>query len=121
MATPVEIDQQLESSPAGIITHVGAEAINNNLREWFETPYGSMADNPDWGHRLTPFQFQPTDDLTAILIEMSIVSTLPYDIPSVQLRGVRVVYSEIDLCRIILQHQYGLFTDDYDLLRTRNV
>lgn len=105
-----ELDHLLSTDQQGLRVLTDGQALNNNIEEWLDTPEHTVADNPAWGHNLTPFLFEaPSDDL-AVAMEISIAEKLPADVEGAQVSGVRVSWSGIDCCLVTVQHQYGLFS-----------
>jgi hypothetical protein len=83
------------------------QALSERIREWLETPQGTVADLPGWGHHLTGFKHDPQSTHLAVAIEMSIARKLAQDIKDLILLGVGVEFIEIDLFKIIIRHQFG--------------
>lgn len=104
-----ELDYKLEIDSHGLEVHKEGLAINNNIEEWLDTPEGTVANNPAWGHNLKPLQFEPDGEETSILIEMAISQKLPLDVRGLRIVAVRVYFPEFDKCQVVIQHQYGKF------------
>lgn len=83
------------------------DALSSRINEWFQTPVGSLADYPEWGHNLESFKFDPEDINFAVSIELFVVEKIPNDIEDLILKGIRVVFIEIDLAKVIIRHQFG--------------
>jgi hypothetical protein len=92
-----------------------ADAISERIQEWFETPAGTIADLPHWGHNLSSFQHDSGFNEMAIGIELSIVEKLPIDVDGVVLRGVGVEEVAIDAYRIYIIHQLGMTVAELNL------
>lgn len=92
-----------------------ASAMSARILEWLDTPEGTMAHNPSWGHNLGPFRFEPQSSTLATLIEMAIARKLPLDIEDIQLRGVSVEFLSIDTIQLQLVHQFGSTTLEVEL------
>ena len=105
-----ELDYLLALDNRGIKQHGDAEAMNNNIRDWLANPVCSVADQPSWGHNLTPFRFAAQGDDTEAMVEMAIISKLPKDVRGLSIAGVRVYWSDFDECQITIRHQYGVVT-----------
>lgn len=105
-----ELDYLLVLDHRGIKQHSDADALNNNIRDWLVNPMHSIADQPSWGHNLTPFRFSPQGDDTEAMIEMAIIRKLPKDVKGLSISGVRVHWQSFDECHITIQHQYGVVT-----------
>lgn len=101
--------RMLKSAPDHDVERfAGSEAMDERIREWLETPEGTEAHNPSWGHNLEAFKFDPLNENLAILIEMAISRKLPIDVNDIILNGVNVEVINVDLCRIDVLHQFGL-------------
>jgi hypothetical protein len=83
------------------------DAINERIIEWLETPEGTVADIPSWGHNLLGFKHDPQGKQLEILMEMSIAQKLTKDIRDINLRGIRIEYLDIDMFLVMIIHQYG--------------
>jgi hypothetical protein len=83
------------------------EALSERIREWLETPEGTVADLPDWGHNIIGYKHDPQSTTLAVAIEMSIAQKMTRDIKNLKLLGVGVEFLEIDLFRILIRHQFG--------------
>ena len=83
------------------------DALTDRIQEWLETPEGTIADLPAWGHNLKVFQFEPLGVDFDVMIEMSIMEKLPLDVDNLDLKGVAVRRVEIDLCTILIRFQLG--------------
>jgi len=87
-----------------------SEAMDERIKDWLETPEGTIAHNPSWGHNLAPFKFDPLSKNNGldVMIEMAIAYKLPLDVNDIILIGVNVEVIDIDLCKIEILHQLGL-------------
>lgn len=83
------------------------EALGERIKEWVETPEGTIADIPDWGHNLLGFKHDPQGVDLEVAIEMSIARKMARDIRDLVLLGISVEYLEIDLFKIVIRHQFG--------------
>lgn len=84
-------------------------AMSTRIQEWLATPEGTVANDPSWGHNLSQFKHDPmaVGSGLEVQIEMALARKMPIDIADLRLIGVRVVVESIDLCRVIIVHQYG--------------
>lgn len=92
-----------------------ADAMDERIKDWLETPEGTVAHNPSWGHNLERFKFDPLSKDLDVLIEMAIVQKLPLDVDDIVLKGVNVEVMEIDFCRIDILHQFGVSVNEVNL------
>lgn len=107
----IEAERMLKSAPeSDVARFTDGDAMGERIREWLDTPEGTMAHHPSWGHNLTPFKHDPLskNGNLDVLIEMAIAVKLPLDIEDIVLKGVNVVVMDIDLCRIEILHQFGV-------------
>jgi hypothetical protein len=111
-----EYDRNIELSPTNAIqVYEDAEAMEQRIFEWFETPEGTMADKPEWGHNLGALKHEPPgDDLNAVA-EMLIVEKMPKDIKDLVISGVKVSFTELDVCQITIAHSLGGFEQEINL------
>lgn len=113
-----EADRQLLSAPESDIKRFDdGEAMAERIREWLDTPEGTMAHHPSWGHNLSQFKHDPlcAGGNLEVLIEMAIARKLPVDVQGLILKGVNVVVKEIDLCRVEILHQFGAQSEEVNL------
>lgn len=116
MVTIKEADHLMSSAPdEDVKIHTDEGALSERIFEWLETPEGSIADHPSWGHNLTGFQFDPESSNLAVRIEMAITAKLARDVQDMVMLGVRVDFIEIDLCRVVIRHQFGNTTKELRL------
>jgi len=108
-----ELDYLITLSAGGVQSHIDGAAQNNNITEWFDTPQGSIADYPAWGHNLGAFRFEPDNsEDVAVMLEMSIVEKLTQDVVGVQIYSIRIEVVEFDRWKIVLHHNYGTYRND---------
>lgn len=103
------------SADEDVAKYVGEDAMGDRVQEWLETPEGTMANHPSWGHNLTQFKHDPLSPDLAILMELAIVAKLPRDIPDIILLGIDVTNLDIDLCRVVIRHQFGYSATNVNL------
>lgn len=85
------------------------EALYDRITEWFQTPEGTIADLPAWGHNLSPFKHDPTTGLyIEVMLEMAILKKLPRDVKNLEIVALRVDYPEIDLCKVTIAHRLAI-------------
>lgn len=85
-----EIDSLMGADSAGVITFEGdAGSKYARLKEWFDTPEGSVYGMPSWGNPIQGYKHEPTGgDYLAIHLESKIMSKLNIDLPEVSLLGI---------------------------------
>lgn len=105
-----EANWRLRSAPAQDMARtLEGQAMSTRIEEWLATPEGTVANDPSWGHNLNQFKHDPLsvgNDLD-VQIEISLTRKMPLDIEDLRLIGVQVIVEDIDLCHIIIVHQYG--------------
>ena len=105
-----ELDHLFNLTPnQGIERYADGPAMSDRIAEWMETPEGTVADHPSWGHVLRPFRHEPTDPNLAVFIEMAIVEKLPKDVQDIKIVGIRVDVIEIDQIYVVILHQFGVY------------
>ncbi len=104
----IEANRHISSSSDAEVERYGDEgALSDRIKEWLETPVGTLADIPSWGHNLSSFKFDPTSVDLAVAIELAIVEKMTTDIRDLVFLGIRVSYPEIDKCELLIRHQFG--------------
>jgi hypothetical protein len=107
-----EFDHLLELNPTTEVRKYGNEdAMQDRIFEWLETPQGTLADLPEWGHNLMVLKHEPQSINLNVVAEMSIMTKMPQDIENLIIQGVSVEFTEIDLCRITIMHRIGIFEE----------
>ena len=104
-----EINHLLDIGHEGLVTHSDAQAMNNNIHEWFCNPEGSIADEPAWGSNIAHFLFSSQTEDEAVFLEMAIAEKLSRDVRGINITGIKVEFVSIDSCSITVIHQYGVF------------
>lgn len=94
--------------------HAGALEL---VRFWLNTPKGERWGNPVWGHELIRYKHDPQGTSTEIGIEAMIFKKLPTDLPSIEVRGVRVIFTSECEALLSVMTQYGLVQDTYNFKR----
>lgn len=100
------------SATEGLETLYDVEALHDRIKEWFETPQGTIADLPAWGHNLSSFKHDPPGSYIEVMLEMAIMRKLPRDVKNLQIVALRVDYPEIDICRITIKHRLATYQGD---------
>ena len=105
-----EMDHLMELSPTTEVkTYDDESAMNDRIYEWLETPQGTVADLPSWGHNLGPFKFEPPGETLNVMAEMAIMTKMPQDIENLAILGINIEFVEIDCCKIVIRHRLGVF------------
>lgn len=110
MAKIIEADRHIRSAPeSDVARYCNEYGMAERIREWLETPEGTMAHHPSWGHNLIPFKHDPLskDNGIDVLIEMAIARKLPLDIRDIRILGVDVQVTEFDMFNLYIRHQLG--------------
>lgn len=108
MTVIFDAHRHIESSTSEDVgSYTDEDALSERIREWLETPVGTVADLPGWGHNLKGFKFDPINTNLEVAIELAIVEKLTQDIDDLIFLGVRVESLDIDLCKITIRHQFG--------------
>ena len=115
MALIEEFDHLMGVDNAGISQYTDEAALSERLREWLETPVGTVADMPGWGHPLSVLKFEPTGVNLNIMAEMLITEKLLRDIANLQLASVAVAFAEIDLLTVNIDFALGALQENVTL------
>lgn len=85
------------------------DGMSERIREWLDTPEGSLLHDPSWGHNLTPFKHDPLSSGGDIetLIQMALVRKMPIDIDDLQIVAVKVEVTDIDMFTLSVIHEFG--------------
>lgn len=111
-----EANHLIESAPDEDVKRlVDESALSDRIYEWLETPEGTVADLPGWGNNLIAFKHDPDSPNLSVKMEMAIAAKLPKDIADLIMLGVSVKFIEIDLCRVVILHQFGNTTKELTL------
>jgi hypothetical protein len=110
MSIITEYEHLMELAPEeGLRRLYDVEALHDRIAEWFQTPEGTIADLPAWGHNLSPFKHEPLGLYIEVMLEMAIIQKLPRDVANLQIIALLVEYPEIDMCRITIQHRLATY------------
>lgn len=108
----------LSTAPQDVLTtYSGADALNDRIQEWFETPEGTVADMPGWGNSLGALQHEPPSSNLEVMMEFRIVKKLAADC-GIPIYGVRVGFWDIDICNVQILYGGGMFNSE---VKIRNV
>jgi len=105
-----EYNWEIGLSPSeGIKTHDDSDAMNQRILEWLNTPTGTVADHPSWGHPLNIYKHDPTSPNLSIIASMAIRKKIIQDIEDLVVGRVYAEFSEIDMMHITIEHANGIF------------
>ena len=105
-----EASYRLLSAPEeDIARSYDGTAMGERIMDWLDTPEGTVAHDPSWGHNLGKFKHDPLSKGNGLetLIEMAIARKITLDIEDLRLVGVKVEVLDIDLFRLVVIHQFG--------------
>jgi hypothetical protein len=112
MAIIEEYHHLIELDPRTSITQFqDGEAMNDRIKEWFETPEGTVADLPAWGHNLLQFKHEPLSPSLSVMVKTAILRKMPVDIRNLFIIKIAVEFKEIDLCYTNIVHRMGTYVD----------
>jgi len=103
-----EFDHLMTMDDTGIVQYEDGIALNDRMQEWFETPQGSIADLPAWGHNLSRLKFEPSGISLNVMARLNVMEKMPKDFPDLQILSIGLDFLEID--RLIISINYGLGT-----------
>lgn len=116
MSVIEELDHLLELNPTTELKkYEDEDALYDRICEWFETPQGTVADIPDWGHNMASLKFEPPGETLNVMAEMAIMVKMPRDIENLIIQSVDVEFTEIDLCQITINHSLGNYEETVSL------
>ena len=95
----------------GIQHFIDGPAMDDRIREWFETPEGTVADLPAWGHNLSQFKHAPINPTLNVLVKVAILKKMPVDIRNLVITNIAIQFKEIDLFHVVVVHRIGKYVD----------
>jgi len=108
-----ELEHLMALDPdTGIKRLTDGAAMDDRITEWFETPEGTVADLPAWGHNLSRYKHEPMTPTLAVLVKTSIIKKMPADIENLIITGIAVKFIEIDLFHVTISHRIGVYADE---------
>lgn len=110
-----ELDHLMIMDDAGIVQYDDETALNDRIFEWLETPQGSIADLPAWGHNLSRLKFEPSGISLNIMARLSIMEKMPGDIANLRIFGVDLDFIEIDRLTVSINYGLGIFQGEVNL------
>lgn len=111
-----EYQHLMDLSPhEGLETLYDVEALHDRIYEWLQTPQGTVADLPAWGHNLSPFKHDPPGPNIEVMLEMAIAKKLPQDVENLEIVGLRVEYPEIDMVKITIRHRLATYETEVEI------
>ena len=102
-----EYDHLIDTSASGYAQYADNAALNDRIREWLETPEGTVADLPGWGNRLFMFKHDPPGAHLEVALEMHLAYKMPIDIENLVILEIGVEFREIDYVVVTIRHQLG--------------
>ena len=110
-----ELDHLFMMDDTGITAYDDESALNERIREWFETPQGSVADLPAWGHNLSRLKFEPPGVSLNVMARLNIMEKMPHDIENLQIQNVGLEFIEIDYLVVNIDYGLGIFQGEVTL------
>jgi len=108
-----ELQHLIKLNPdTGVERLVDGPAMDDRIREWFETPEGTVADLPSWGHNLTQFKHSPMTTSLEVVVKISIRKKMPIDIRNLIITQIAVEFREIDLFHVAISHKIGTYAGE---------
>ena len=104
-----EIDYLMTLTSTGLRTYdTPLEAKAAMLKEWIDTPMGSIYGRPGWGNILSEFKHDPIgSDHVQVAIESKLLQKLAEDLPSLKINGISLIGQEFDLAIISIRLPEG--------------
>lgn len=108
-----ELEHLMALNPdTGIERLVDGPAMDDRIKEWFETPEGTVADLPGWGHNLSRYKHDPITPTLGVLVKTSILKKMPTDIRNLIITGIAVRFVEVDLFHVAVSHKIGTYVGE---------
>lgn len=102
------IDYLFSLDEQGVIVHTGGNVVLNDLREWLDTPRGSVMGRPSWGNELEKFKHENMNDDLAVSVENSIARGLTRDLQHLAASSsVSVKNTEFDKYEVTISTPWG--------------
>lgn len=116
MAQIIEFDYLMARAPSeGVRSYEDVEAMNQRVMEWLDTPDGTVADMPEWGHPFYAFKHEPDSPSLQVMAEMMVFEKLVADVVDIDLRSVSVEFPEIDRMMVAIVHGTGFLEKEVSL------
>ncbi|WP_147200788.1 hypothetical protein [Pantoea sp. CCBC3-3-1] len=83
------------------------------LREWLDTPVGSIYGLPGWGNILGQFKHEPTEQAhVQVSIESRLLQKLSEDLPELKITGIDYSEREIDFAQLTIKLPEGTINEE---------
>lgn len=104
-----EIDHLMTLETNGLKEYGGElQSKASQLREWLDTPVGSVYGRPSWGCILHQFKHQPMDSIREqVNVECRLLQKLSQDLPNLRITGISYVPRTIDWAQLIIKLPEG--------------
>lgn len=109
----MEIDHLLQIKNGGVATYT-LDEVKEKLNWWIDTPQGAVWGDPLRGNKLIMFKHDPVTESSEIAIEAHIMQKLSADIPSIQIRCVKVKFINSNEAQILLETERGLIKASFN-------
>lgn len=109
-----EIDYLMTLGTNGLKEYSGElEAKAAMLREWLDTPVGSIYGQPAWGSILAQFKHEPTNQQhVQVSIESRLLQKLAEDLPDLKITGIGYSEREIDWAQLTIKLPEGTINEE---------
>lgn len=83
------------------------------LREWLDTPVGSIYGLPSWGSILAQFKHEPTNLAhVQVAIESRLLQKLSEDLPGLKVTGISYTEREFDWAQLTIKLPEGTINEE---------
>lgn len=108
-----EIDYLMTLKSTGLMTYDDTlSAKSAMLREWLDTPVGTIYGLPAWGNIISEFKHDPTESIhVQVAFESRLLQKLAEDLPSLAIKGISFSELEFDLGQIAIQIPEGTISE----------
>lgn len=109
-----EIDYLMTLGTNGLKEYSGElESKAAMLREWLDTPVGSIYGMPSWGNILAQFKHDPTNQVhVQVTIESRLLQKLSQDLPDLKITGIGYSEREIDWAQLTVKLPEGTINEE---------
>ncbi|HHA1396849.1 hypothetical protein [Enterobacter soli] len=108
-----EIDHLMTLGTNGLKQYSGQlESKAAMLREWLDTPVGSVYGNPGWGNILSQFKHEPTNLAhVQAAMESRLLTKLSEDLPDLKVNGIGYTEREFDWAQLTIKLPEGTINE----------
>ncbi|PLR30231.1 hypothetical protein CYR55_22370 [Chimaeribacter californicus] len=108
-----EIDHLMTLESNGLKEYGGElQSKAAQLREWLDTPVGSVYGLPGWGCILNQFKHEPTNQAhVQVTIECQLLQKLAEDLPNLKITGIGYIERDFDWAQLTIKLPEGTINE----------